>query len=109
MYGNTKQTLNPAQITEAIEQGKIEEVWYDPEYNRRDDDNPKDFNFKINGEQYRCINGKVYVQYDFELSPELIRKLHIASLENSISQQDRRLKDTRDKLAAVLAAGTQSK
>ena len=104
-----KQSLNPQQITEAIEQGKIEDVYYDYGYGIGEDETPKDFHFSIKGEQYRCTNGRIFVQYDFELPQELIRKLYVTSLENSISQQDRRLKETRDKLAAVLAAGTQSK
>ena len=91
-------SLNPKQITEAIEQGHVEKVSTGQYYPTSD---VNEYAFDINGEHYRCVNGRVHVEYDFELSKSLLLKLHMLALQESEKHQQERLKKIREKYAEV--------
>jgi len=71
-------SLNPKQITEAIEKGNIQNV---------------------NKGQFLPISD--VDEYDFELSKSLLLKLHMLALQESEQRQQERLKEIREKYAEV--------
>lgn len=99
-------SLNPKQITEAIEKGNIQNVNKGQFLPTSDADV---YEFDINGEHYHCYNGRVHVEYDFELSKSLLLKLHILALQESEKHQQERLKEIREKYAEVSKKYEQSK
>ena len=99
-------SLNPKQITEAIEQGYVEKV-STGQYLPTSDAN--EYAFDINGEHYRCVNGRVHVEYDFELPEHLLFKLHMLALRESEQCQQDYLKEIREKYAEVSKKYEQSK
>lgn len=78
-----EQTLNPQQIVSAIRSGKINFARFDggSMYLKVMYDEGKDFVFKIGEEAYYCRDGKVHVNYDFELSDEDIRLIRRKALQ----------------------------
>lgn len=91
-------SLNPKQITEAIEKGNIQNVNKGQFLPTSDVD---EYEFDINGEHYHCYNGRVHVEYDFELSKSLLLKLHMLALQEGEQRQQERLKEIREKYAEV--------
>lgn len=91
-------SLNPKQITDAIEKGNVQNVNKSQFLSTSDVD---EYEFDINGEHYHCHNGRVHVEYDFELSKSLLLKLHMLALQESEKRQQERLKEIREKYAEV--------
>ncbi len=89
---NQQNTLNPQQIQEAIKSGNVTDVTRG--YANYPEER-EDYDFNINGEHYRVRDGKIFVQYDFELDKSLLRKLHIINLKECIKRQQQ---ETSEKL-----------
>ncbi len=95
---NNKHTLNPAQITAAIENGQMKNVCKAHGYSVTTDE-CDDYHFEIDGEVYYCNGGKVHVQYDFELSESLRLKLRLKALQEGLESERERMKEIQEKLA----------
>ena len=94
-------TLNPSQITQAIERGNVKNVSKAYGYSVIDDEDKHDYDFEIDGEVYHCRQGKVFVQYDFALSPQLLTKLHLTALQESLARERSCVSRIEEKLAEV--------
>ena len=96
-------TLNPQQIIEAIEGGKIEYARLDGhaltfEQSVKEDRN---FVFTIGEESYYCIDGKIHVNYDFELSEKHVLLLRKKALECFRENQLKLLNTVEESLAHI--------
>lgn len=102
-YYNMQHTLNPQQIIEAIEGGKIEYARLDGhaltfEQSVKEDRN---FVFTIGEESYYCIDGKIHVNYDFELSEKHVLLLRKKALECFRENQLKLLNTVEESLAHI--------
>lgn len=93
-------TLNPKQISEAIEKGEITAIRFNSHYMTFEQNikEGKDFVFSIGEESYYCTDGKITVHYDFELSEKDILLLRKKALESVRDDELKSLKVIEDTL-----------